>query len=149
MRWRISRALLARLQAEARAAGGRETCGLLVGGDGLIREAVSAPNVAPDPAIAFEIDPGLYLRTQRAARDRGLRILGHYHSHPGGDPRPSVHDAARAEQVGVLWLILAGNEAALWTAGREGLHGRFVSTPFEIVGEPPCKDAGERPIGGA
>lgn len=97
-----------------------ECCGLLIGrtnapDGGLdsdetvcemnISRIVVSGNVADDPAMTFEIDPGLLLRTHRAVRDRGEEIIGCYHSHPNGNILPSRTDLERAEQAGFLWLI--------------------------------------------
>jgi proteasome lid subunit RPN8/RPN11 len=88
-----------------------EACGLLVGIDepaGLrVAEILPAPNVeaAPD---RFEIDPHLLFATHRRLRaEPDLRLLGHYHSHPGGPARPSATDRARAYEAGAVWLVVA------------------------------------------
>jgi len=88
-----------------------EGCGLLLGrkseGRVEITEIVPSPNLAEDPAKAFEIDPGLRLRTQLRAREQGLQIVGHFHSHPFGEPRPSDCDRAMAAQEpDLIWLIM-------------------------------------------
>jgi proteasome lid subunit RPN8/RPN11 len=88
-----------------------EGCGLLVGkwdGDDLHVVSVAAsPNVATEKATAFEIDPGVRLRTQRAARDNGLGVVGHFHSHPNGEPRASECDREQARmEPDLVWLIM-------------------------------------------
>jgi proteasome lid subunit RPN8/RPN11 len=109
-----------------------EGCGLLLGrtdGDAVrVTELAASPNVADDPAESFEIDPGLRLRTQRAARERGLEIVGHYHSHPFGDPLPSERDRARALEPELVWLILG-----LRWGGPQGLAAWRLSPEAEPV----------------
>ena len=89
----------------------REACGLLVGRreDGALRVTaiVESRNLAPPgrPDL-FEIDPGLRLRLQREARDRGEAVLGHWHSHPDAPPRPSATDLARAWERDLVWVIV-------------------------------------------
>lgn len=88
-----------------------EGCGLLIGRaeGGLVRvgRVVPSPNIAEDREKTFEIDPGLRLRTQRAVREAGLEIVGHYHSHPFGQPEPSATDRARGEaEPELIWLIM-------------------------------------------
>lgn len=88
-----------------------EGCGLIVGretGDGwLVTEVVPSPNKAEARDRTFEIDPGLRLRTQRTARQRGDAVLGHYHSHPYGDPVPSETDMRRAaDEPELLWVVV-------------------------------------------
>ena len=90
------------------------------------------PNVAPDPATRFEIDPAALFAGLRAERAGGPRILGHYHSHPNGAPTPSARDAAMASQPGRLWLIVAAGEARMWRERPGGaMHGAFA--PVELV----------------
>lgn len=132
----ISRDVLEQILAQAAAASEMEVCGLLLGGEGRITEARPAANVADDPAHRFELDPAVLIAAYRAARAGGAQILGHYHSHPGGNTEPSVCDAAMADVAGALWLICAPNGGyALWRAGTDGLHGRFTRNRFEVEGQ--------------
>lgn len=88
-----------------------EGCGLLVGRrdgpDLQIIEIAASPNISDETPTAFEIDPGVRLKTQRAARDAGLEIVGHFHSHPNGEPRPSDCDREQARmEPELVWLIM-------------------------------------------
>ncbi|OYW86799.1 MAG: hypothetical protein B7Z20_06590 [Sphingobium sp. 32-64-5] len=124
---RISRALLARIVDDAAASPDREICGLLLGEGGTVRDILPAANVADDPARRFEIDPAVLLGAHRAARRGGWAVIGHYHSHPGGEARPSPCDARSAHGDGALWLICTPKgERAMWIAAGEGLHGQFL-----------------------
>lgn len=126
MRALIARSLLDRIRFECQAAEPREACGLLLGEGEWITTALPARNVAADPLRGFEIDPETLLAAHKAARAGGPRVMGCYHSHPGGDPRPSETDAALAAADGMLWLILAGRRHALWHAVPDGsTHDRF------------------------
>jgi len=152
MRVRISRFLLDRIVAEA-AASADEVCGLLLGemspreGGGPdcvpafagthVAAALPYRNVAGDPSRRFEIDPAALITAHRASRNGGPPIVGHYHSHPGGDPRPSPHDAAAAHADGAIWLIVSGQKARAWRAVRDGaVHGRF--DPVDLAVHPGC-----------
>ncbi|SCW49858.1 Proteasome lid subunit RPN8/RPN11, contains Jab1/MPN metalloenzyme (JAMM) motif [Sphingobium faniae] len=111
-----------------------EICGLLLGGEGRIEAIRPAANVAPDPARHFELDPALLIAAHRAARAGGPRIVGHYHSHPGGEAVPSATDAAYARPDGSLWLIVAGDVARIWVAGPgEGEHVCFAEAALDIM----------------
>ena len=101
-----------------------EACGLLVGrwaaaGHCHLRWAVPSANLAPDPSVAFEIDPALRLDLQRRLRGDGQRVVGLYHSHPDGPARPSARDHARAGEPGLLWLITS---VSAGEALRSGVH---------------------------
>lgn len=118
--------------AHAAAALPQEACGLLLGHPGQITDARPTRNTAATPATRFEIDPTQLLATHREARGLGLQVVGHYHSHPGGQPQPSKRDAARAVQNGQLWLIAAGTTLTAWHATQNGpLHGRFAPVTLE------------------
>lgn len=146
---RISRAALDAIARQAAASPAAEVCGLLLGAAGLaaedVRTALPAANVAADPARRFELDPAALIAAHRRARAGGEAVLGHYHSHPSGDVRPSARDAAMAFEANALWLICAPDGRwALWRAlpdaaeapgppGAPRLHGRFVPVATETA----------------
>ena len=118
--------------AHAAAEPDREVCGLLFGAADRIDSAAPAGNAAADPARHFEIDPAALFAAIRAERGGGPRIAGHYHSHPSGSAVPSTHDAAAAHEPGRLWLIVAGEYAALWREKPGGpVQGAFE--PVQLV----------------
>lgn len=107
---------------------------MLFGSDAAITGWQVVENVAEEPERRFEIDPAALFAALRAERAGGPRIAGYWHSHPSGDPAPSMTDARMAEPDGRLWLIVAGEAARLWRAGEAGeVHGRFTSVAFENV----------------
>lgn len=135
----ISSGLLDRLLAEAAAAPAIEVCGLLFGDDRGIAGASACRNVADTPATSFEIDPAALIAAHRAMRSGGPRLIGHYHSHPGGQPDPSPRDAAAAT-AGDLWLILGAGEARLWRAVDGGAWlDCFERIRLDVT--PPCAAA--------
>lgn len=104
-------ALLADLAARSRI----EACGLLVGtyadGTWLIEDALPLRNTE-DSATYFEFDPEELLRCDL---EWGERIVGAYHSHPGGPARPSPVDIGnmRANTASPwVWLILSPRGAS-------------------------------------
>jgi desampylase len=129
----IASELLAGIVAEAQRFVSVEICGLLLGTGDRIAAARPCRNVAAEPAHRFEIDPAELLAAHRTARGGGPAILGHYHSHPTGDPTPSARDAADAAPDGSLWLIVGGGEARLWRAVAAGaMHGRFDPVALHV-----------------
>jgi proteasome lid subunit RPN8/RPN11 len=126
MRVRISRGLLEALRQESAAAWPAEACGLLFGNADEIDGFQPAENVADAPEHRFEIDPAALFAALRVERAGGPHVIGYWHSHPSGDPAPSVTDAAMAEPDGKLWLILGAGGYSLHRALTKGLlHGRF------------------------
>ncbi|MCL5005843.1 MAG: M67 family metallopeptidase [Acidobacteria bacterium] len=94
-----------------------ECCGILLGhADGEskeVSEVVPLRNLRHDPGRAqellpvedpsresernrFLIDPQDQLRVEKDSRQRGLDVLGYYHSHPDHPARPSNYDREHA-----------------------------------------------------
>jgi proteasome lid subunit RPN8/RPN11 len=82
-----------------------ECCGVLIGRADEIVEAVRAPNLSDDPN-RYMLDPKAHLDARRAARGRGLEVVGFYHSHPHSEPEPSIADLTEATYPGYLYLIV-------------------------------------------
>ena len=124
----LQRTILEAILAEAARTPTVEICGLLFGTADRIAAARPAANVAPDAARTFEIDPVALIAAHRAQRLGGPRLIGCYHSHPGGSPEPSARDREAAEP-GALWLILGSGVARAWRATSDG----FQPLSIEIV----------------
>jgi proteasome lid subunit RPN8/RPN11 len=113
---RVPRAVLAAIDAHARAAAPRECCGLLLGlappaSDVTeIRRAEPTGNIAPEPT-RYQIDPADHFRAIREARAAGLSVIGAYHSHPASAPVPSPTDLAEALPA-FLYLIVSLRSSA-------------------------------------
>jgi len=83
---RISKDAWATMLAHARDAYPEECCGAMLGAEGDVREAMPLENSYAGPrGTRYEIRPEELLRATREARDRGLRLVGIYHSHPDRD----------------------------------------------------------------
>lgn len=117
----LSSALHAQLLTHAAAAHPAECCGLLFGDDSVITHIKPAANVSATPESAFEIDPAALIAAERAMRQGGARLIGHYHSHPNGRAEPSPCDAASAAPDGRLWLIIAAGQITAWRATTGGI----------------------------
>ncbi|KPF90445.1 peptidase [Novosphingobium sp. AAP83] len=119
----IRQSALTAMLAAARDAPPLEACGLLLGTGACVESAVPAANVAPDPALHFEIDPAALIAAHRAARDGlGPHVLGYFHSHPNGLARPSATDAQSAARDGRVWAIVANDAITCWTDGPDGFE---------------------------
>jgi Predicted metal-dependent protease of the PAD1/JAB1 superfamily len=78
-----------------------ECCGLLIGrasgGEYRVAWAFPCRNLYEGESDhRYEIDPYDFIRADRFARQRGMDVIGAYHSHPDHDPRPSQCDAQHA-----------------------------------------------------
>jgi proteasome lid subunit RPN8/RPN11 len=124
----LSSALEDQLLHLAAAAHPREACGILLGRGGRIEEVRSCSNVHSDPEGFFEIDPRALIAAHRAAREGGPQVLGYFHSHPSGSPKPSATDRASGTGDGRVWAIVGEGRVGWW---RDGVHG------FEPLSYPP------------
>jgi proteasome lid subunit RPN8/RPN11 len=128
--WVLRTAALEAIIAHARASRPRECCGLLLGGNGRILEAVATRNLA-ESDTRFLVDPQGHIDARRAARARGLEVVGFYHSHPHSAAVPSPTDLAEAAYPRHLYLIVGLGGATpdvrlFWLD-----EGRFQSIEFD------------------
>ena len=71
----------------------KECCGVLLGSEQQVEEAVPLPNVYTGPQEDFFVmDPKDLIRVDERARKNGLEILGIFHSHPDCDAYFSKRD---------------------------------------------------------
>ncbi|HKD48207.1 MAG TPA: M67 family metallopeptidase [Rhizomicrobium sp.] len=106
--------LRARIEECARESFPRECCGLIAGtreGDIALALALHPARNIATRADRFEIEPGDHLRALKQARANGHVLIGCYHSHPNGEPKPSANDLAGAGEEDFLWLIAALSSA--------------------------------------
>ncbi len=96
-----------------------ECCGILIGNfdaDGrTVRSVACCTNAAPgSQQTTYDIDPRELIRAQRNARERGMEIVGFYHSHPDHPPSPSPTDLEHAHWIGCSYVItsVSPNSAA-------------------------------------
>ncbi len=108
------------IQAEVQRCGTTEACGLLFGTGHHILEATTARNIAADPQHRFEIDPAHLFEAHRRSRAGPARLIGCWHSHPGGRGEPSRHDRDGVTDESWLWLIAAGGRIRAWQPAPEG-----------------------------
>ncbi|PGF16391.1 hypothetical protein CP556_09870 [Natrinema sp. CBA1119] len=108
-----------------------EICGVLGGeyepdGRSRVLSQYPAENVAEAPRRRYEIDPERQLRIFECLEDRGEEIVGFYHSHPRGPPRPSATDAARATWPDRTYLIVSLEPLEVgswrWRTGGDGAN---------------------------
>lgn len=86
-----------------------ECCGILVGTAGeqmrQVDQVVRSTNVHPSPRKRYEIDVREVIRLQRTVRERGLEVVGFYHSHPDHAPEWSPTDIEDAWWIGYSYVI--------------------------------------------
>lgn len=87
-----------------------ECCGVLLGhvagGHHLVSEVVRCSNTRGQSArTRYKIAPKELIEVQREARERGLDIVGFYHSHPDAPPHFSRTDLDEAYWMGCSYVI--------------------------------------------
>lgn len=130
---RVRIAVIDRVVDHARRLAPHECCGVLIGDDEDILDAVPAKNIADRPAVRFLIDPKDHLAALRDARRRGLDVVGFYHSHPRSAAIPSDTDRAEATYPRHLFLIVGLKDATPDLQLYWLLDGNFLPTPFVTV----------------
>jgi desampylase len=115
LRLSLPPALRDEIARAARDAAAYECCGIISGvieGDTARALALHPARNLSDRADRFEIDPRDHFEALRVARAAGHAVIGCYHSHPGGEPKPSAADLAGAGEENFIWLIAAGETLA-------------------------------------
>jgi proteasome lid subunit RPN8/RPN11 len=87
-----------------------ECCGVLLGksmdAGSVVESAVEAENTRSDSAHnRYNIAPQELVRIQRQGRERGLDIVGFYHSHPDHPAQWSKTDFKEAHWIGCSYVI--------------------------------------------
>jgi proteasome lid subunit RPN8/RPN11 len=83
-----------------------ECCGLLAGPQEIITEAFPTANALESP-YEFFIAPRELIAALRTMRERGLKHLGIYHSHPDSDNSPSRRDLELAFYPSCAYVIIS------------------------------------------
>ncbi len=111
----LSAAAQGRLRDFGEAAYPNEGCGVMIGrleGDAVTIDAVtSGRNLVTDRSHdRYLLDPGDIVAAERNARERGLDIVGFWHTHPDHPAWPSQFDADHAwtDYVYVICRVAAG-----------------------------------------
>jgi len=139
----IDQAGLAEICCHAEQAYPHECCGILLGqfeGDARrVTTVIRCANACNDsPHNRFEIDPRELIRFQREARERGMDIVGFYHSHPDHPSAWSPTDLADAYWFGCSYLITsvvqgkAGPISSFELTGSDEHDKTFVEEKIEI-----------------
>ncbi len=117
----------------------RECCGVLLGrsagGARAVSFAVECDNTSKMPHNHYGIAPADLIRIQRQARERGLEVVGFYHSHPDQAARWSVSDLEEAHWIGCAYLIVSvsrrgADEMKCFVLGGTGEDKSFEEEPI-------------------
>ncbi len=129
MAFQLSRSLAKQITTEAEMAAPEEICGVLVGRDHTITDAVSIPNIAKSPQRAFVIEPAALVQAISSAETSGKQVIGYYHSHIHHEAQPSPTDIREWNYPDLLMVIVsvAAKKVAAWQVRSADV------TPVELV----------------
>ncbi len=113
-----------------------EACGVMIGNAGrrrvVVEDVFHARNLNTERARdRFLLDPEDHLAVDRAARRRGLDVVGFWHSHPDRPARPSATDLEAAWQDHSYLIVstaaVGDNVFRSWRLD----GGRFLEEPIK------------------
>jgi desampylase len=145
---RMRRTVLDIITAHARRDSPRECCGLLIGTNDEVTDAIPVRNDADDPLRRYEVAAVDHLAQIRRCRElasagsSNVAVVGAYHSHPRTAPEPSPTDREQAFEE-FLYVIAGPVEGAdaVDVRAYQLRHGTFEAVEL-VVDEPPA--AGSR-----
>jgi proteasome lid subunit RPN8/RPN11 len=126
-----------------------ECCGVLLGTSGedgnAVEAAVEAGNTRTDSAHnRYNIAPQELIRIQRQGRERGLDIVGFYHSHPDHPAQWSKTDFEEAHWIGCSYVITSVDQGtakvtnAFLLTGTSEEDKRFEDQRVVVASETRC-----------
>lgn len=95
-----------------------ECCGFLLGRienrGRIVEEIIPVQNAREEGERhhRFVIEPDQFMRAERTARERGVDVLGFYHSHPDHEARPSDYDREHALPFYSYVILAVGGGSA-------------------------------------
>lgn len=129
---KVRRHVLAALVAHALDDRPNECCGLLLGDDAVVDEAVRARNERASPT-RFLIHVEDHIKALRLARSSGRRVIGAYHSHPRGPSRPSDTDRAEMNDPGLVHVIVSLADGPPDVRAYEWREGTFEAVELTAI----------------
>ncbi len=141
---RLHDELAQRIRSHGEVSYPHECCGALLGhGDGPEREIVDLVPLenrnGNSPRSRFAISPEDFRRAENFARERGLDLVGWYHSHPDHPALPSEFDRAHAwPWYSYVIVSVAQGRAGQISAWRlDDNRSRFTLDRLEIAERSP------------
>ena len=140
---KVSEAVYAQIRAHGEETYPHECCGVLLGRAlpdiNEVETGVRAGNTRTDSAHnRYHIAPQELISIQRQARERGLDIVGFYHSHPDHPAQWSQTDFNEAHWLGCSYVItsvekgVARQTNSFYLAGTGEDDKRFVDEGIEV-----------------
>jgi len=126
---RVSQA--ADLVARARAGLPDEVCGFLAGVRETVEEIVPVTNAEPSP-VCYLMHSGEQFQAMKMMREKGLKMVGIYHSHPLNQAYPSARDVAMASYSDCAYLIVGLGSSEPEMRGFQIENGVITEIPVVV-----------------
>ncbi len=84
-----------------------ESCAMLFGRDGVVSEVFLTENITKSQS-SFEISSEQLIQGYDTAKERGVDVVGIFHSHPNSEAYPSDTDRQFMRGNPVAWIIYSG-----------------------------------------
>ena len=103
---KISEEDINKLIRHAREGYPEEVCGILAGREGEVLEVFQMTNTEHSP-VSYFMDPREQFQVMKTIRERGLKMLAIYHSHPDTEAYPSAKDVRLAFYDDLAYIIIS------------------------------------------
>ncbi len=100
----LPRKFVSRIISHGRSAYPDEACGILAGEGNVAKAIYEATNSESSP-VSYMLDPKEQFRIMKEIRDKGMRMVAIYHSHPLAPPFPSQKDISLAFYPDAAYII--------------------------------------------
>ncbi|MHA7734333.1 M67 family metallopeptidase [Nitrosopumilus sp. S6] len=84
-----------------------ESCAILFGKAGVVSEVFLTKNIEESP-VNFTISNDQLIEGYKIAEEKGVDVIGIFHSHPNSEAYPSNTDKKFMQSNPVVWIIYSG-----------------------------------------
>jgi proteasome lid subunit RPN8/RPN11 len=108
-----------------------EACGLLAGLGDEVQAVYPVTNALHSP-VRFRMEPAEQLKAFLEIEERGLELVGIYHSHPNGPDMPSPTDVKEAYYPEVVYVIVIRDGGGWRCRGYHIHEGQFREVSLQV-----------------
>ncbi len=129
---KLTKALFDEIVAQAKSELPDESCGYVLGHDGIADTNFPMTNADHSPEH-FSFIPQEQFAAVKYARNNGLQVIGNWHSHPSSPSRPSEEDIRLAYDANITYFILSLADTEPVLNAFSIREGKAEKLPLEIA----------------